>query len=322
MQASYDNLNLNDFSEVFYSSLAKKGRSFNTLKNYKTDLACFFSFIENSETRIDFSEIDAEMIRHYGDFLEIKYNSSNSRRRRIQHLRIFFDYLVENQIFSTNPVRMIPTSPKFIDKPRPASNVDINTLFSYLADEINKSVPESISELLHYRNLTMMILVYGAGLRVSDLAQMKVDQIFINDGDPKVLVYHPKKDPYSVPLPSIFKKVFTNYRRLLNKEKKDSQKVFKNLFFNANHFKILKGGLSPRGQEVIFEEIRKKLLIDITPKSLRQACIFKWLQMGNKDQVIKDWLGMAPSYSLIRYRNCASQFSYDNYFLEKVLKKI
>ena len=43
----------------------------------------------------------------YATFLEARYPQSNSRRRKIQTLRIFFDYLIEKNYFTDNPVRKL-----------------------------------------------------------------------------------------------------------------------------------------------------------------------------------------------------------------------
>ena len=61
------------------------------------------------------------------------------------------------------------------------------------------------------------------------------------------------------------------------------------------------GGLSPRGTELFFEDLRKDVKSDMTAKSLRQSCIFKWLNQNINHTTIKEWLGVAPSYSLELY---------------------
>jgi hypothetical protein len=39
----------------------------------------------------------------------------------------------------------------------------------------------------------------------------------------------------------------------------------------------------------------------MTAKSLRQSCIFKWLNQNINHTTIKEWLGVTPSYSLELY---------------------
>jgi integrase/recombinase XerC len=304
------------WQDDFFKQLAGKGRSLNTLKNYKTDLECFNQYLLKGQNSLDINHFELEHIQQYGHFLEQKYNSDNSRRRRVQTLRIFFDYLVENNIFSTNPVKKIPTSPKFLDIPRPSPLIDIKTLWHYLLNE--SANHENLPSLLPQRNLIIFLLIYSSGLKVSDLSSLSVDDIHFPDDDlapARVLLKPQKRDPYTVPLAPIFRTIFKKYSLELSKEKKKSNLEFEEILFNANPYRILKGGLSSRGIEVIFEELRNKLLIQITPKSLRQACIFKWLHEGRKEGRIKEWLGVAPAYSLKPYKEHLAKHIYDQDFL-------
>lgn len=310
--------NLKTLQEEFYSLLKHKGRSVNTLKNYRTDLECFNQFLFKQQSHLNFAHFRQEQVEQYGSYLQEKYQSDNSRRRRLQTLRVFFDFLVETSVFDNNPVRKVPTSPKFLDKPRPTSFVDVKTLWSYLLEEENSDQP--MSRLSFKRNQLIVLLIFGSGLKVSDLAGLNSDQIFIeNEGDSRVMVKPPKRDPYTIPLPEVFKPIFKEYMAELEEMKKKSSMEFDQLLFNANPYSILSGGLSVRGTEIIFEEFRKKLMISVTPKSLRQACIFKWLHQGHDELTIKEWMGVAPSYSLKLYKDHLSQHVYSDQFMMELL---
>lgn len=299
----------------FYHILEHKGRSLNTLKNYKTDLECFNTFLERHGQSINLERFDLSFVQEYGSYLQRRYNSDNSRRRRVQALRMFFDHLVEHGHLSTNPVRKIPTSPKFLDIPRPTPFVDVKTLWIYLLEEEKQR--GDLARLVALRNQVIMLLVFGGGLKVSDLAVLEESHIMVSDEGSRVLISHPKRDPYTVGLPQIFAPIYHSYHELLEKFKSKEDHSFKHLLFNANPYRILSGGLSPRGLEVVFEEIRKRLLITLTPKSLRQACIFKWLHQGHAEGLIKEWMGVAPSYSLKGYKEHQSQYLYHEDFLEE-----
>lgn len=301
----------------FFTMLKGKGRSINTLKNYRTDLDCFNKYLKDVAKNdiMDISGFSIPEIQEYGTFLEKKYNSDNSRRRRVQALRMFFDYLVEEKVFPSNPVRKIPTSPKFLDIPRPTPFVDVKTLWQYLLEESASRQP--MVRLIAKRNMVTLVLIYGAGLKVSDLSGLKVNQIYLDGENPRVLINPPKRDPYTVPLPKVFKDVYNDYLKTLAPMKKDSKVEFDSVLFNANPYRILSGGLSSRGIEIIFEDFRKKLMIECTAKSMRQACIFKWLKQKQKDSQIKEWLGLAPSYNLKMYKEHLSNHAHDEAFLEE-----
>lgn len=315
---SFEKLDLDELQREFFSKLKSMGRSQNTLKNYKTDLDCFNHYLLKNNQYTDITNFGIPQVQLYGTYLEEKYNSDNSRRRRVQALRIFFDYLVEQNLFESNPVRKLPTSPKFLDIPRPTPFIDVKTLWVSLLEETT-SKNEMLS-LIARRNQIVMLLIFGAGLKVSDLSQLKTSNIFLDGETPRVLINHPKRDPYTIPLPPIFKLVLEEYLLKLSDMKIKSAVNFDELLFNANPYRILSGSLSPRGLEVIFEEYRKKLQITLTPKSLRQACIFKWLTQAHPDTLIKEWMGVAPTYSLKLYKEHMMSHIYNENFLGELYK--
>lgn len=309
--------NLHKWQGLFYEGLEKEGKSHNTLKNYRTDLECFNTYLKITQKSMDITNFQISHVLEYGAYLENKYNSDNSRRRRVQALRIFFDFLVVNGLFSTNPVRKIPTSPKFLDIPRPTPFIDVKTLWVHLLEE--EKINNGMAKLCALRNQVIMLLIFGGGLKVSDLQNLKENDLYLGES-PRVLIQHPKRDPYTIPLPPIFNDVMKKYLEELSFYKKEAGLTFDHILFNANPYRILSGGLSPRGLEVVFEDIRKKLMITLTPKSLRQSCIFKWLSQKKNDTSIKEWLGVAPSYSLKLYREHMEQNIFNDEFLEKLYR--
>ena len=307
-----------ELQQEFYGNLRRQGKSINTLKNYKTDLDCFNYYLLSEYKDASVKNFDQTLVSHYGQFLEKKYSSDNSRRRRVQALRIFFDFLLSKELVESNPVRKLPTSPKFLDIPRPTPFIDVKTLWTYLVEESQNK--DKIQELLSKRNQIIFLLIFGSGLKVSDLSSLKVSDIIPGTADEpaRVRIQHPKRDSYTVPLPKVFERVYADYQVILEEMKRKSQISFDNLLFYANPYRIISGGLSSRGIEIIFEDYRHQLLITLTPKSLRQSCIFKWIQQEKNVSLIKEWLGLAPSYDLKLYLEHASQFLYNEDILEEI----
>lgn len=304
----------------FFQHLQHKGRSVNTLKNYKTDLDCFNHYLIATQKHVNIEGFSIPEIVEYGKFLETKYQSDNSRRRRIQALRLFFDYLVERAIFNSNPVRKVPTSPKFLDIPRPTHFSHVKTLWMHLL-ECEKKADSPLEKVKIKRNQLIFLLIYTGGLKVSDISDLQKDH-FSFGKSPRVMIIHPKRDPYTIALPDFFQGVYESYIHLLEKVKNAHGTEFNNIFFNANAHKILSGGISARGIELIFHSWRKKLVMEITPKSLRQSCIFTWLQKGLNATVIKESLGVSPSYSLKLYKDHLDNYAFSDDFLEQTFKDI
>ena len=291
--------NLLDKQHEFLRQLEKQGKSFNTVKNYKADLQCFNTFLIDKQQNLKVKAFTSVQVQEYSQYLDKKYDSPNSVRRRVQALRLFFDFLLTQNLFQENPLKKMAVSPKVLDNPEPTPFPEVLKTYKLLKKRVKES--EDLQELVNARNVIIFHLIYGSGLKVSDLAKLSFGGILKDKGNYRVLVEHPKRDPYSIPLPAVFNKDFSFYKLKLQEYLKRTEIEMDELLFNANPYKILAGGLSPRGTELFFEDLRREMKTDMTAKSLRQSCIFKWLNMNVPHATIKEWLGVTPSYSLELY---------------------
>ena len=291
--------NLLDKQQEFLKALEHQGKSFNTVKNYKADLQCFNGFLLAKQEHLKLKAFTTTQVQEYSLYLDQKYDSSNSVRRRVQALRLFFDFLLAQNLFPENPLKKIAVSPKVLDNPEPTPFPEVIKILRLLKKRVKES--EGLAQLVSARNLIIFHLIYGGGLKVSDIAKLEFGSILKDQKFFRVMVEHPKRDPYSIPLPAIFNNDFLFYRELYKNHLKQEDLEISELLFNANPYRILSGGLSPRGTELFFEELRRQIKTDITAKSLRQSCIFKWLNMSINHATIKEWLGVTPSYSLELY---------------------
>ncbi len=291
-----NNLDFEQQQNEFIDGLAAKQKSFNTLKNYRTDLNIFKGFLLGKGRNLTLNEITSTQLNEYNEFLNKKYNSPNSIRRRIQALRLFFDYLISKGIFEENPVKKILVPPKVVDIPRPTAFNLVRKLKSDLHYKIEHT--KDHEKLLTQRNMLLFDLIYIGGLKVSDIEKLAAKHISKTKNEYRVMVCPEKRDPYTITLDKSFNQNYETYLGLLEKGKSRGQLDFSNLLFNANPFKILSGGLSARGIEVIFKEFSNQLENQITAKYLRQAAIFKWLSGGMPQSRVKEWMGVQPKYSL------------------------
>ncbi len=291
--------NLIDKQTEFLKLLERQGKSFNTVKNYKADLACFNGFLIDKQKNLKLKSFTTTQVNEYSQFLGNKYGSSNSVRRRVQALRLFFDFLMGQDLFPENPLKKMAVSPKVLDNPTPTPFPEVIKAYQILNKRIAST--EGITKLVNHRNLVVFHLIFGAGLKVSDMAKLSIGNVLKEKNGYRVMVDHPKRDPYSIPLPEIFKNDFLAYKEAYQTMLRNQDLEIDELLFNANPYRILSGGLSPRGIELFFEDLRKELKSDMTAKSLRQSCIMKWLNMNVNHTTIKEWMGVTPAYSLELY---------------------
>lgn len=308
-----EKLKLLPLQDSFLSSLETNGKSFNTLKNYRTDLNIYNQFLTSKGRDLILNEMTLKETQEYGQFLEKKYNSPNSIRRRIQALRIFFDYLIANNKFDSNPIKKMLVSPKVVDIPRPTPFHIVKKLAQVYTEQVENT--KGHEKLLHLRNLTLIKMIYGGAFKVSDLERIKQPHIFDKKGI-RVLVAPEKKDPYTVKIEGSFEQTYQAYLELLEKRKNTDKIDFDNFFFNANPFKILKGGLSARGIEIVFKEFSRVVDFQVTAKSLRQACIIRWLIQDVSASRIKEWMNVQPQYSLAPYQALLKDEPHNHPYIE------
>tara|TARA_B100000925_G_C21998200_1_gene469981 strand:- start:1409 stop:2365 length:957 start_codon:yes stop_codon:yes gene_type:complete len=293
----------------FLDRLKEQGKTANTVKNYKTDLDCYRGYLETFQKNDQLKRTDLQHVLDYGKYLQVKYNSDNSRRRRVQTLRLFYDFLLINGFIQENPVRKIPASPKFVDVPKPTDFGETITWWRYLCEEVKHS-DDGLPTLIAQRNQVIFCLIFFGGLKVSQLSELQLEDVIIDEENCRVMVTHKKRDPYTVNLPNYLMEILNKYVVNLNRGKIHSKISFSQALFNANPHRILSGGLSPRGIEIIFEDIRGKIDANATPKKLREAAICRWINLNTPTQTIKEWMGVAPSYSLNRFTNISDSFFY------------
>ena len=300
---------------LFLKNLETQGKSFNTVKNYKADLNCFNEFLASKQKSLKFKSFTTTQVNEYSQYLEEKYGSPNSIRRRVQALRLFFDFLILKGSFPENPLKKMPVAPKVLDLPRPTPFIQITKFYQALQKDL-KEAQTDLAKCVASRNIILFHLIYGSGLKVSDLAKIPFTAVLKEKDGFRILVQHPKRDPYSIPLPKLFNRDFKIYKELYLAQMKSEEIEFDELLFNSNPYRMISGGLSPRGTELLFEEWRRKLKLEITAKSLRQSCIFKWLNQKINETTIKEWLGVAPNYTLELYTDLLAKKPMDYVFSE------
>jgi site-specific recombinase XerD len=282
----------------FLKNLESSGKSFNTVKNYRADLEAFNKFLVLKKRPMTLKSFSATEAQEYASYLENLYGSPNSIRRRVQALRLFFDFLVTKHSYPDNPIKLMPVAPKLLEKPDPASFKDLVKIKDFLIKKIETT--EGLEKLMGFRNLFVFAIIYESGVKVSDLARLERADLIGERKSFRVLIRPEKREAYSVPLSgSLFDLWQTYQTALLSEWPYENKPTF--ALFNANPYKILSGSLSPRGTELFFEEVRRATKLTLSARSLRQACVFRWMNLQSSESQIKEWLGVAPDYDISLY---------------------
>lgn len=153
----------------------ERGLSENSIANYAYDLHKLVNWLETNEVMVSPIHITEKTIQEF-IYQIAKEVNPRSQSRIISGLRGFFSYLIFEEYRKTNPLELIE-SPKIGRKlPDTLSEEEIDDLIA----QIDLSKPQGD------RNRAILETLYGCGLRVSELIQLKISDLFFEEGFIKV----------------------------------------------------------------------------------------------------------------------------------------
>lgn len=167
---------LPEIIEQFLDSIwMERGLSENTLTAYRTDLKKFVIWlIRKSNGLISDSLINAErdLIVKYLSYLEKKNVSARSRARLLSSLRRFYAYLLREKRIEIDPVALIDAPKLGRSLPKTLTEEDVESLLQ---------APDT-STSLGMRDRVLFEVLYATGLRVSELVDLQLTQINLQQG--------------------------------------------------------------------------------------------------------------------------------------------
>ena len=160
-----------------YSNYLKieRGLSVNSVNSYCSDVSKLATFLNQFKIDDDISTIAYETIKEFL-YYSSKLISSRSQARLISSLKSFFNYLQFEGLRTNNPMELIET-PK-IGRKLP------DTLSLNEIDQLITAVDLSKTE--GFRNKCILETLYSCGLRVSELVNLKISDLFFSEGFIKV----------------------------------------------------------------------------------------------------------------------------------------
>lgn len=255
--------------------LLRKRLSQKTMRAYKNDLNQFFSFTES------FSE-DSINITEYIHHLNKKYTKYKTIKRKIASVKAFYSYLEYEEIIEFSPFRKIRTQikePKLLPKTIP------NSLLKEIFDNLYKSYNEAKTDYqkkISLRNIAMIELLFSTGIRISELCNIKIENIDFKEHTLKIFGKGSKE-----------RILYIGNDHVLNILKKynDLNCINKNQsFFFINKFG---DKISEQSVRILLNKIEKEInfSIHITPHMLRHTFATKLLEKDVDIRYIQNILG-------------------------------
>jgi len=156
----------------------EKRLSENTVISYETDLNQFLSFYKEYSTSQKIEKVDKRTIRSWIVKLSLSNLSAKSINRKIASLKSFFKFLVKRDLIKKNPSSHVTSLKTDQRIPTFIKEKDINFLFK------NIDVKEDCTG---QRDLLILELLYGTGIRISELINIKISDINFAKKEIKVI---------------------------------------------------------------------------------------------------------------------------------------
>jgi len=254
--------------------LVEKGLSKRTLESYSRDLARYHAFmLENGATRI--SESDTSLVLKHLIALRDFGLGARSRARHLVSIRGFHRFLVQEKILPRDPTRRVELPKISLKLPDVLSVEEVLQLLG---------VPDPKTRL-GARDAAMIELLYAAGLRVSELVNLKLQDINLEAGF--VRVFGKGSKERIVPMGNYAQQTLTRYLETSRK----------NLLKNSiSAWLFVARAGNPMTRQGFWKLLRRYALKSglkkkITPHSLRHSFATHLLEGGADLRAVQLMLG-------------------------------
>ena len=276
----------------------ERGLSMNSIESYEFDLIQFKNFINENSINESPKKCSSSTVKRYL-YKNFSNKKSRSQARSISALKSFFNYLLFEGEIHSSPINDIE-SPKIENKlPEVLTEDEIKRLISSV----------NLDSEFGQRNKTIIEVLYGTGIRVSELIELKLSNIFFKESILKVTGKGNKER--FVPLGKIA--IIEIKKYLNNRDKLKINSKFSDILFLNRYGRQLT-------RSMIFKVINdssRNAEIDkkISPHTLRHSYATHLLKNGADLRTIQLILGHESITTTEIYTHL------DTFHLEDVLKK-
>ena len=263
---------INDYKDYLK---IERGLSENSIISYENDLKKLESFLTNSLQVAGPLAVKPDQIKEFIYHIS-KEVKANSQSRIISGIRSFYDYLLFEKLINNNPLTNIESPKQQRKLPSTLSLEEINLMIKC----IDKTKKES------ERNIAIIETLYGCGLRVSELIELKISDLYFSEDFIKVTGKGNKQR--LVPVSDVNKKCIKGY--ILNSRSKlnINPKYSDILFLNRNGSRLTRAMIF-----TIVKNLSKKCMIEkiISPHTFRHSYATHLLENGADLKTIQQLLG-------------------------------
>ena len=259
--------------EMYLTTEAKLSK--NTCISYVNDITQYLDYIKKYREKHDPEDINIEDIRSYLASLKRNHISSTSQSRKLSAMKSFHKFLMLEKYVSKNVAKLIQNPKQEKKLPTVLSIEEVENLLNVLSEDTP----------LELRNKTMIELAYSSGLRVSELVDLKIKNLHLNNGFIEIFGKGNKERIVPVGEEAIY---------LINKYLESARLLYVNNKSKDYVFLTRRGTNMTR--QMFFEIIREKAKLagitkEISPHKLRHSFASHLLERGIDLRLIQELLG-------------------------------
>jgi integrase/recombinase XerD len=253
----------------------ERGLSNNTIENYSFDVERLCLFLEENQIQVSPINITEETIQQF-IYTVSKQVNARSQARIISGLKSFFNYLVFEDYRTDNPLEIIETPKTGRKLPDTLSLEEIDAIIN--AIDLCSNEGE--------RNRAMLETLYGCGLRVSELLELKISDLFFDEGFIKITGKGNKQR--FVPIGNSTQKYIQIYKDTVRNHLKIKKGFEDTLFLNRRGSQLTRAMIF-----TIIKDLASKINLNktISPHTLRHSFATHLLENGADLRSIQLMLG-------------------------------
>lgn len=251
----------------------EKGLSANTLKSYNYEINLYQTYLEDKFSIIDIEKVSKEDIESYLKYCYSKNEDSKTISHKITTIYNFHNYLLREKVIKDNQA-------EFIDRPKLAKHLP----YTLTVKEIDKLLDIALVTVFDYRDKAMLELMYGTGLRVSELVSLTVYDVDFYNAFLRIKGKGSKERIVPINNASLkYLKLYLDRRCLLLKKKTNDE-----LFLNARGEGISRQGFFKNLKKIL---AKKGMPTNISPHSLRHSFATHLIENGADLRSVQTMLG-------------------------------
>lgn len=251
----------------------EKGLSANTLKSYNYEINLYQIYLEDKLNIIDIEKVSKENIESYLKYCYLKNEDSKTISHKITTIYNFHNYLLREKVIKDNQA-------EFIDRPKLAKHLP----YTLTVKEIDKLLDIALVTVFDYRDKAMLELMYGTGLRVSELVSLTVYDVDFYNAFLRIKGKGSKERIVPINNDSLkYLKLYLDRRCLLLKKKTSDE-----LFLNARGEGISRQGFFKNLKKIL---AKKGMPTNISPHSLRHSFATHLIENGADLRSVQTMLG-------------------------------